>query len=89
MIVVDASAIAELLLRTATGLRVEKKLFNKAESLHAPHLLDIEVLQVLRRSLRSGDMTIALTEALNARLVTCDRALASTPGSAAQVDVVS
>lgn len=49
MIVVDASAILELLLRTATGQRVEDRLLTRRESLHAPHLIDVEVAQVLRR----------------------------------------
>ena len=49
MIVVDASAILELLLRTEVGLRVEKRLLSPRESLHAPHLLDVEVAQVVRR----------------------------------------
>jgi predicted nucleic acid-binding protein len=49
LIVVDASAILELLLRTEVGLRLEKRLLSARESLHAPHLLDVEVAQVLRR----------------------------------------
>jgi predicted nucleic acid-binding protein len=49
LIVVDASAVVELLLRTNTGKRVEDRLFSRGESLHAPHLLDVEVAQALRR----------------------------------------
>jgi predicted nucleic acid-binding protein len=49
LIVVDASAILELLLRTEVGLRIEKKVLAVRESMHAPHLLDLEVAQVLRR----------------------------------------
>ncbi len=54
MIVVDASAVLELLLRTPRGLRVEPLLFEGTESLFAPHLLDVEVTQVLRRYARGG-----------------------------------
>jgi predicted nucleic acid-binding protein len=49
LIVVDASAIVELLLRTEVGLRIEKKVLSARESLHAPHLLDVEVAQAVRR----------------------------------------
>lgn len=49
MIVVDASALVEVLLRTNAAKAVEKRLFDPSESLHAPHLLDIEVTQVIRR----------------------------------------
>lgn len=49
MIVVDASAVLELLLRTEVGLRIEKRVLSPRESAHAPHLLDVEVAQVLRR----------------------------------------
>ncbi len=49
MIVVDASAILEVLLNTPTGDKVAVRLSEPGETLHAPHLLDIEVAQVLRR----------------------------------------
>ena len=49
MIVVDASAVLELLLRTARGLKVQERVLVSRESLHAPHLIDIEVTQTLRR----------------------------------------
>ena len=49
MIVVDASAILEVLLKTPAGARVAERLFMPGETLHAPHLLDLEVAQVLRR----------------------------------------
>jgi predicted nucleic acid-binding protein len=57
VIVLDASAALELLLRTKAGLAVEARLFNRGESRHAPHLLDIEVTQVLRRYAASGVAT--------------------------------
>ena len=58
MIVVDASAVLEVLLRTRMAGRVEARLFGRA-SLHAPHLLDVEVAQVLRRYASRGELTAA------------------------------
>jgi predicted nucleic acid-binding protein len=49
MIVVDASAVLEALLRTPAAALVERRLFDPRETLHAPHLLDVEVAQVVRR----------------------------------------
>ncbi len=53
MIVLDASATVEWLLHTAIGLRIEKRIYSRSDSLHAPHLLDVEVTQVLRRLSRA------------------------------------
>lgn len=52
MIVLDASAAIEWLLQSPAGIKIEKRLFSSSESLHAPHLLDVEVAQVLRRYVR-------------------------------------
>lgn len=49
MIVLDASAVLELVLRTPAGDRVADRIEPPDETLHAPHLLDLEVAQVLRR----------------------------------------
>ena len=49
MIVVDASAILEVLLRTRAARRIEERIFEAGQTLHAPHLIDLEILQVLRR----------------------------------------
>jgi predicted nucleic acid-binding protein len=49
VIVVDASAVIEVLLNTPVGSEIAERLFAAGETLHAPHLLDIEVAQVLRR----------------------------------------
>lgn len=49
MIVVDASALLEVLLNTEAAARVTERVFRPGETLHAPHLLDLEVAQVLRR----------------------------------------
>jgi predicted nucleic acid-binding protein len=47
LIVVDASVVIEVLLNTTAGTQLTERLFDPAESLHAPHLLDIEVTQIL------------------------------------------
>ncbi len=130
MTVVDASALVELLLQTALGARVEARLFRHGDELHAPHLLDVEVAQCLRRLVRTREVTasraeealsdledldlhrhahvdllrrawnlrhnitaydamyIALAEALDAPLVTCDVPLSTTPGHAARIEAV-
>ena len=49
MIVVDASAMLETLLRTPAAKAVERRLFEPSQTLHAPHLLDVEIAQVVRR----------------------------------------
>jgi predicted nucleic acid-binding protein len=127
VIVVDASAVLELLLNSTTGQRVAERLFAPDESLHSPSLIDLEVCQVLRRYRRSGEFSdararqalddfldlplhryastefvrriwqlrntltacdaayVALAEALDAPLLTCDRRLHRAPGHAAAV----
>jgi len=55
MLVVDASAVAELLLGRPAGETVARRLREHAFDLHAPHLLDVEVLSALRRVVAAGD----------------------------------
>lgn len=130
MIVLDASAAIEMLLGTAAGGLVAERLADPTESLHAPHLLDVEVAQVLRRTEATGVLTarrgraalqdladldlhryghdlllpriwelrrnvtaydaayLALAEALDAPLLTCDTRLARAPGHRAQVALI-
>lgn len=130
MIVVDASAVLEFLLQTPIGIRVEARLFRDDDELHAPHLMDVEVLQGLRRLVRTGEVSssraeaaitdlvdlqlhrhphvdlvarawklrdnvtaydaayIALAEALDAPLVTCDAPLAASPGHRARIEPI-
>ena len=57
MIVVDASALIEVLLNTSAAPRIADRLFDRGETLHAPHLLDVEVAQVLRRYARVGEIS--------------------------------
>jgi predicted nucleic acid-binding protein len=54
VIVLDASAAVDWLLQTPAGLRIERRIYSRNESLHAPELLDLEVAQVLRRLVREG-----------------------------------
>ena len=54
MLVVDASAVTELLLGRAAGGTVAEELRNHEFDLHAPHLLDVEVLSALRRLVAAG-----------------------------------
>jgi predicted nucleic acid-binding protein len=129
LIVVDASAILEVLLQTTAAARVSQRIFSPNEILCAPHLLDVEAASVLRRYVRLSLISpdrggealrdladlplhryphdvllkriwqlrnnftaydaayLALAEALDAPLVTRDRALRS-PGSRARVEVL-
>jgi predicted nucleic acid-binding protein len=57
MIVVDASAVTELLLQTERGAAVEERIYRKDDDLHAPHLLDVEILSALRRLVRDGEIS--------------------------------
>ncbi|HEU5209749.1 MAG TPA: type II toxin-antitoxin system VapC family toxin [Longimicrobiales bacterium] len=61
MLVIDASAMVQVLLRGAGANAIEERLFS-GESLHAPHLLDLEVAQVLRRYQLAGDLDDARGE---------------------------
>jgi predicted nucleic acid-binding protein len=54
VIVLDASAAIDWLLQTAVGKQIEERIYSRGESLHAPHLLDLEVAQVVRRLVREG-----------------------------------
>ncbi|MFQ5550391.1 MAG: type II toxin-antitoxin system VapC family toxin [Gemmatimonadales bacterium] len=56
MIVVDASAVLEVILRTGVSANVADRLFAAGESLHAPHLIDVEVAQVIRRYVAGKSM---------------------------------
>jgi predicted nucleic acid-binding protein len=56
MIVVDASVLIEVLLRTAAAPDIERRLLDAGASLCAPQVLDLEVAQALRRYCASGDV---------------------------------
>jgi predicted nucleic acid-binding protein len=57
VIVPDASVLLEVLLRTPDAQRIEERLLDVRETLHAPHLVDLEVAQVLRRYVQRREMT--------------------------------
>jgi predicted nucleic acid-binding protein len=58
VIVLDASAAIDWLLQTPTGRRIEERIYARSESLHAPHLLDLEVTQTLRRLVREDTISV-------------------------------
>ena len=53
----DASVVLEVLLQTPAARRISDRIFDVGETLHAPHLLDIEIAQALRRYARSGTIS--------------------------------
>jgi predicted nucleic acid-binding protein len=128
--VLDASAVLELLLGTKGGHVIANRIADPSVGLHVPHLLDVEVTQSLRRYVREGELTssaaltaiqdlrsldlerhsheplldrvwalrenltaydavyVALAEALDATLITCDARLARAPGIGKRVELV-
>ena len=57
-IVVDASAMAEMLMASEVGTRVERRVLS-APRRHAPHLLDIEVASTIRRFVLGKQLGVA------------------------------
>lgn len=130
MLVVDSSAVLEALAAREPAPGLVERLAEDGD-LHAPHLIDTEVLHALRRMLRRrqisperahdartdfADLTlvrypheplndrvwelrenlsaydatfVALAEALDVPLVTCDARLADAPGHRAQIELYS
>jgi len=72
VIVVDASAMTEFLLQTSLGERVEARLFRDSDDFHAPHLIDVEVAQALRRLVRTGELPAGRAEEVIADLADFD-----------------
>ena len=62
MIILDASAALEWLLQTPRGLRVGRRIFTAGGSLHAPHLLDVELAQALRRYVAVHGLSVSRAE---------------------------
>ena len=58
MIVLDASAALDLLMRGPAALMIAARVFARGESVHAPHLIDLEITQGLRRLVLAGIMTL-------------------------------
>jgi predicted nucleic acid-binding protein len=57
MIVVDASVVLALLINSPEARTLRNGLFDGANTLHAPHLIDIEVIHVLRRWSLHGELS--------------------------------
>ena len=70
--VLDASVVVELVLGTRVGARVRERLLDSRISLHGPELLDLEVLNVLRRYVRAGMVAGERAEAAIQRLTELD-----------------
>jgi len=73
VIVLDASAAVDWLLQTSAGQRIEERIYTRKESLHAPHLIDLEIAQVLRRLVRESTLPEqradeAVSDLLNLRM---------------------
>lgn len=61
-VVLDASIVVEVVLASATGRQVMAQLVAQNAVLHAPELLDVEVLHVVRRALARQQLTAARAE---------------------------
>jgi predicted nucleic acid-binding protein len=62
VIVLDSAAAVDYLLTRTTGAWVDEQL-RDADSVHAPHILDVEVVGALRKRVQLGDVTTARAEA--------------------------
>ena len=71
MIVLDASVVVDLVLnRSPTAQALANRLRKEAPCMLAPHLLDVEVTQVIRRQVLAGALSIV--EARAAVVDLCD-----------------
>jgi predicted nucleic acid-binding protein len=57
MLVIDASAVTELVLGRRSGALVADVILEHEGDMHAPHLIDVEVLSALRRLVASRAAT--------------------------------
>lgn len=55
LVVLDASAAVEVLLHSSTGADVRRRI--AGHELHAPYLLEFEVAEALRHSVRQGQLS--------------------------------
>jgi predicted nucleic acid-binding protein len=74
LIVLDASAAIDWLIQSPSGHRIGQRIRTRNETIHAPHLFDIEVLQVLRRLAWQGVISdqradFAVQDLFNLRIV--------------------
>lgn len=56
MIILDASLAIDVALATSDGRRLQQRLRADGRPLGAPELIDLEILQVMRRSVRRGEV---------------------------------
>jgi predicted nucleic acid-binding protein len=61
MIVIDASAVLAILSRSEAGIELESRI--PGVELHAPHLIDLEVVHTLRRWSLAGMISVPMAEA--------------------------
>jgi predicted nucleic acid-binding protein len=59
MLVIDASAAADLLLARPVADAIARHISDHDHDLHTPHLLDVEVVSAVRRLVASGEATQA------------------------------
>jgi predicted nucleic acid-binding protein len=59
VIVIDASALVEALLRRSGAQAVNRRIFEPDTTIHAPHLIDLEVAHVVRRLAARGEISAA------------------------------
>ena len=58
MIVLDASAVIDVLVGSGPGAEnIRERIEEPGQSLHVPHLMDLEVLQTLRRYVLHGTLS--------------------------------
>lgn len=62
MIVLDASAAVHLILNSRVGTNIAQRIADPRETLHAPHLIDLEVTQVLRRYVHIDELSAQRAE---------------------------
>jgi len=62
VIIIDASLAIDIALATADGWRLQKRVRADGRPLGAPELIDLEVLQALRRQVRRGEIETAQAE---------------------------
>jgi predicted nucleic acid-binding protein len=57
LIVLDASAAIELVLQTPRAVGIAARALASTERLHAPHLIDVEVAQVIRKLVQGRQLS--------------------------------
>jgi predicted nucleic acid-binding protein len=64
VIILDASALLDLLMGRPGADRIAARVFEPGRTSHAPHLIDLECVQVLRRLAGRDLLTAAQSEAI-------------------------